>query len=315
MVVIGTGASAIQLVPEIAPRVRHLTLLQRSAPFVIRKPDRPYGPLSQWLFRRLPILVKLHRAWLYTVFEHRVPGFRGAAPPVMKLLEWNFRRLLRRQIADPVLRSKLVPDYPMGCKRILLSDDWYPALARTNVAVETTAIEQIEGNGVRLKDGRLVEADTLIFATGFQATNFLAPISVTGSDGTSLQSHWREGAHAHLGITVPGFPNLFVLYGPNTNLGHNSIIYMLESQFNYVLDAIRLLLNEQINTLDVKPQAEAAFNKRVQSALAGSVWQQGCHSWYVNEQGINTNNWPGFTFVYRHMTRHLKLEDYDCEPN
>ena len=314
VIVIGTGASAIQFVPEIAPRAAHLTVMQRSAPFVISKPDWRYGPVRQWLFRHFPWLVKLHRAWIYTLFEHRVPGFRGAAPLVMKMLEWNFRRQLRRQVKDPALRDKLMPDYPMGCKRILLSDDWYPALTRTNVSVETTPIRQVETDGLRLEDNRLLPADTLIFGTGFRATEFLSPIRVEGREGQSLDETWREGAHAHLGLAVRGFPNLFLLYGPNTNLGHNSIIYMLESQFNYVLDAVRLLFDEDVTSLEVRQQAEKQYNESLQASLAGTVWQQGCHSWYVNEQGINTNNWPDFTFLYRHKTRHINLDDYDCYP-
>ena len=314
VIVIGTGASAIQFVPEIAPRVRELTVMQRSAPFVISKPDWRYGPIRQWLFRHFPWLVTLHRAWIYTLFEHRVPGFRGAAPWIMKLLEWNFRRQLRRQVPDPSLRQKLLPDYPMGCKRILLSDDWYPTLVRDNVRVETTAIRAVEAEGLRLEDNRLLPADTLIFGTGFRATDFLSPIQVLGRDGLCLDDFWRQGARAHLGITVSGFPNLFMLYGPNTNLGHNSIIYMLESQFNYILDAIRLVLDEGVPVLEVKPVAEQRYNESLQASLAGTVWQQGCHSWYLNEQGINTNNWPDFTFVYRHRTRHLRLDDYDCHP-
>ncbi|AOE84805.1 flavin-containing monooxygenase [Pseudomonas sp. TCU-HL1] len=307
--VIGTGASAIQFIPQIVPKVARLSLFQRSAAYVIPKPDRIYKAWELALMRHLPWLQKFDRVLKYLQHESRVLAF-SVFPPLMKLMQFRFRQHLARGIADPELRQRLIPDYPLGCKRILISNDFYPALARPNVDVIDQGIREVTEDAVVSSYGQRHEVDAIILGTGFTATDFLAPMSIRGLGGRDLNEAWREGAEAYLGVSVSGFPNLFILYGPNTNLGHNSIIYMLESQFPYVLDGIRALGG--LRYLDLKPDVQRHFNQRLQQDVRHTVWEQGCNSWYKTADGRNTNNWPGFTFSYRQQTRRLELDLYEC---
>jgi cation diffusion facilitator CzcD-associated flavoprotein CzcO len=304
--VIGTGASAIQFVPAIAPRVGQLHLFQRSPPHVIPKPDREFSRWERALHRRVPSVGAARRARIYANNEAR--AFTLAFPQLTRAYQWLFRRHLEQQIRDPELRRKLTPDYPIGCKRVLISNDYYPALERPNAEVVTDAIREVTERGVVTGDGRERAVDAIIFGTGFTANEFLAPMTIRGPRGT-LDEAWRGGAEAYLGMTISGFPNLFVLYGPNTNLGHNSIIYMLESQFDYVMQALDEL--HRVRHLDVRPDVQAAFNTSLQQQLADSVWAGDCTSWYKTASGKVTNNWPGYTFTYRRRTRRLALADYD----
>lgn len=307
--VIGTGASAIQIVPSIAEKVGQLFVFQRSAAYVIAKPDRAYRPWERALLARTPWVQRLARALLYVKHEWRVLPF-SLMPSIMKAFQLSFRRHLARGIKDKALRARLVPDYPLGCKRILISNDYYPALARPNVELVTDDVRALTERGIVTADGREREVDAVVYCTGFTAADFLAPMRITGLGGRDLNQAWRDGAEAYLGITVSGFPNLFLLYGPNTNLGHNSIVYMLESQIRYVLGCLRALEKEQLRYLDVRAQVQEAFNERLQRALRRTVWEQGCTSWYKTDGGKNTNNWPGFTFRYRQLTRAPTLEHY-----
>lgn len=309
--VIGTGASAIQFVPQIAPKVAELLLFQRSAPYVIPKPDRPYADWERRLKARLPWLQRLDRGLKYIQHEARALAFT-VFPPLMKAMRLNFHLHMRRSIGDAQLRARLQPDYPMGCKRILISNDYYPALARSNVRLVDSGIREVTEDAIVTRDGQRHPVDTIIYGTGFAATEFLAPMSVRGLGGRELNQAWRDGAEAYKGISVSGFPNLFILYGPNTNLGHNSIIYMLESQFPYVLACLRLIHDEHLKYLDVKPQVQQRFNQRLQHDLSHTIWERGCDSWYKTAAGRNTNNWPGFTFRYRQQTRQPEFADYDC---
>ncbi len=259
--VIGTGASAIQFVPQLAPRVKQLFLYQRSAPYVLPKPDRAYGRAAQALFSRLPAAQTVSRWWTYWYSESRVLAFDGPAW-IRGLLERSFHRHLERCVPDPRLREALTPTDPIGCKRVLLSNDYYPALTRPNVEVVTEAIREVTPHGLVTADGRERQVDALIHGTGFQATGFLAPMRITGRGGRELNEAWREGAEAYLGVTVSGFPNLFLLYGPNTNLGHNSIVFMLESQVRYVLACLRVLRERNLRFLDVRPPAAPAGTRR-----------------------------------------------------
>jgi cation diffusion facilitator CzcD-associated flavoprotein CzcO len=309
--VIGTGASAIQFVPQIQPQVAELKLFQRSPAYVLPKPDRPYSSWEMALQRRLPWLQRLDRSFQY--LQHEVRGLAFISLPwLMKLFRSSFDRHLRRHISDPQLRAKLQPDYPMGCKRILISNDYLPALAQANVQVIDSGIEAMTASGIRTRDGQEHACDVLIYGTGFAATDFLAPMQITGLGGQELNQAWRDGAEAYKGISVSGFPNLFILYGPNTNLGHNSIIYMLESQFRYVLGCISALHSQGLRYLNVKPQVQQAYNQRIQADSHRTIWEQGCSSWYKTASGKSTNNWPGYTFTYRHLTRAPELQDYDC---
>jgi len=309
--VIGTGASAIQFVPEIVPKVQHLTLFQRSAAYVISKPDRAYKRWELALLRRWPWLQQIDRGLKYVQHEVRALAFIHF-PVLMKLFQFSFQRHLAAAIADPERQRQLQPDYPLGCKRILISNNYFPALAQGNVEIVNQAIQSITPLGVVTADGREHPVDALIYGTGFAATDFLAPMQIKGLDGVELNQAWRDGAEAYKGISVNGFPNLFLLYGPNTNLGHNSILYMLESQFAYVLNCLDALQQQGLRYMDVKPQVQQRFNQHLQQVIRHSIWEQGCTSWYKNAAGKNTNNWPGFTFTYRQQTRHLELADYDC---
>ena len=240
--VVGTGASAIQFVPGIVDRVSHMTVFQRSAPWILPKGDRPYRRWERRWMDRVPGAQLLNREWIFWTNELRILAFNKQDSLLGKASELLCRLHINRQIQDHELREVVTPDYPIGCKRVLVSNDWYPALDRDHVEVETSGIGRVVEEGIITSDGRLVEADVLLFGTGFHSTEFLAPMQITGRGGRQLdRDAWADGAEAYLGITVPDFPNLFLLYGPNTNLGHNSIIFMIESQLRYVVDAIEHL--------------------------------------------------------------------------
>ncbi|HEX9064112.1 MAG TPA: NAD(P)/FAD-dependent oxidoreductase [Streptosporangiaceae bacterium] len=311
--VIGTGASAIQFVPEIAKTASHVDVYQRSAPYVIPKADRAYKPFEHTLFGRFPAAQKADRARVFLYGELLTSGFvlspRLLAGPMML-----WRRQLEAQISDPELREKCVPDYVMGCKRVLFSNDWYPALARSDVDLITEPVDRILADGIRTADGQLRPADVLIYGTGFTATEFLPALSVTGRDGRELHDAWRDRAEAYLGITVAGFPNFFLLYGPNTNLGGNSIIYMLEGQISYALAAIEALGQQDLAWLDVRPDVQRRFIDWVDEASRTTVWESGCHSWYTTDDGRNATNWPDHTFRYRQRVRHFDLGCYRVMP-
>jgi len=306
---VGAGASAVQYIPEVAPEADHLTLFQRSPNWVIPKPDRPYRRWQQRLFARFPRLQAASRMLVWLRFEFFILAF-SRFRPLGRLYERGYRRRVEREIADPELRDKLIPDYPLGCKRVLISNDWFSTLERPNVSVVTEPIAAVRSHGVLTADGTEHPADVLILGTGFTAKDFLAPMAIRGRDGRDLNEAWREGAEAYLGLTVSGFPNLFMLYGPNTNLGAGSIVYMLESQIQYVVEAVRTLARTRVAFMDVRPEVQSKFNEDIQTRLADSVWTGGCTSWYVTESGKVTNNWPGFTSEYRRRTRRPELGDF-----
>jgi cation diffusion facilitator CzcD-associated flavoprotein CzcO len=310
--IIGTGASAIQFVPEVVKTAARVDIYQRSAPYVLPKPDRPYRPVEQAVFDRLPGVRKVDRLRTFLYGELLTSGFvlsRKLLATPMKM--WH--RQLDEQITDPELRDKCVPDYVMGCKRVLFSNDWYPTLARSNVSLITDPIERITADGVVASD-QLRQADVIIYGTGFRTLDFLAPMSITGLDGRELHQAWAQGARGYLGVTVSGFPNFFMLYGPNTNLGGNSIIYMLEGQIAYALGGIQAIEAEHLDWLDVRPEVQDEFNEWVQDASRTSVWESGCTSWYTTASGRNTNNWPDYTFMYRYRVRRFDLSDYQVMP-
>jgi cation diffusion facilitator CzcD-associated flavoprotein CzcO len=311
--VIGSGASAIQFVPQIAPKVAQMYLFQRSAPYVLPKPDRPYTPLEKYVYRHFPIALASSRTRKYVYHEARVvPMTKGHG---MSLIKAAFMQNFHRQVPDPVMREKLMPDHPIGCKRILISNEWYPAVTRPNVEVISAGLAEIRGERVVGTDGTEQGVDAIIFGTGFAASDFLAPMTITGLEGLDLRRDaWRDGAEAYLGMTVSGFPNLFILYGPNTNLGHNSIVYMLESQGDYVLGAIRHVGTYGSSWINVRPEVQEAYNQEVQQRLGETVWESGCTSWYRTASGKNTNNWPSYTIEYRRRTRFFDAGNYDIYP-
>lgn len=309
--VIGTGASAIQFVPQIAPRVAKLALFQRTPPWIMPKPDRAVSGVEQWLFRNLPFTQKLMRAGLYWMLESRVLGF-AVHPSTMKLVQKLALRHIDKQISEPELRAAVTPDYTIGCKRILMSNDYYPALTRKNVDVITTGIERIEEDAVVTTDGKRHEVDCLIYGTGFQINNPFPRGTIVGRGGVDVVDAWRDGLHAYLGATVPGYPNWFILMGPNTGLGHNSMVYMIESQIEYVLGALKAMRTERAEAIEVRPLVELEYNNRIQNKLKGTVWSTGgCSSWYLDPRtGKNTTLWPTFTWRFRQETGFFSTADY-----
>ncbi len=311
--VIGTGASAIQFVPQVQPKVAALTLFQRDAAHVIPKPDYAYRARARAAFTKVPALQRLSRWATYWQLEPRAAAFTKY-PQLMAPVQGRFTRHIRRQVSDETLRAKLTPTDPIGCKRILMSNDYYAALVQPNVEVVTAGITEVRPDGLVTEDGQLHEVDAIILGTGFQATDLLAPMRITGRNGLDLNEAWRDGAEAYLGINVAGFPNLFVLYGPNTNLGHSSIVFMLEAQIRYTMQAVDLLARDGVAWLDVHADVQDAFNDKLQHRIKNSVWDQGCTSWYKTASGKNPINWPGFTVDYWRRTRRFKVADYHLEP-
>jgi cation diffusion facilitator CzcD-associated flavoprotein CzcO len=307
--VVGTGASAIQFVPEIQPRCGALTVFQRTPPWILPKDDRAFSALEKLAFARLPALEKAYRAWTYATLEARAVGF-VVDPRLMRGVEWFARRNLAREVRDPELCARLTPTYTMGCKRILLSNDWYRALVRPNVRVEGARIARVSPRGVVTADGREHPADVLVLGTGFAASNYLAALDVRGLEGRGLHEAVRDGASSYLGISVHGFPNLFLLMGPNTGLGHNSMIVMIEAQARYAVQAIAALRDRGLVTVDVREGAQRAFTEEIQARLAKSVWATGCSSWYLAD-GKNGTTWPGFTLEYLWRTRRFDRSRYD----
>jgi cation diffusion facilitator CzcD-associated flavoprotein CzcO len=310
--VIGNAASAVQFVPQIAPQVSRLTIFQRSANWLLPRKDRLYSPRLHRTMARWPWLAKLRHDWQWFFFgEVQLTPLMKRVRPVQWAARQYAMRHLRRQVRDPKLREKLVPDYPIGARRVLFNDDYYPALGRRNVRLVTEPIESIAAGGVRTRDGELHGADVIVYATGFKATDFLAPMRFSGLGGRSLAEEWRHGAHAYLGVTVSGFPNFFMLYGPNTNLGHNSILVMIEAQAGYIVQAIGQMTTRGTRRLDVRRDIMDEYNLRLQQDLAKSVWAAAKSSWYKLADGTITNNWPHSTMRYRRLLRRFDPDAYD----
>lgn len=308
--VLGTGASAIQFVPCIRRVAGRVTVFQRSAPYVIPKPDRAYTGAHHAAFRTVPGFAAAMRTLIWEISEFFGLALTKVAP-LARVIGVVAAANLKRHIKDPVLRAKLTPDYPIGCKRVLFSSDWYPALACDNVGVETQAITEVTATGVRTADGVLHEADVIIYGTGFKATEFLAPMTVTGRHGRDLQTEWAGGARAHLGMAVPGFPNMFLIYGPNTNLGSSSIILMMEQQARYIRQLTEQLARGGVaRAFDVRAAVEQAYDAEVQSRLDAGVWTT-CDSWYRAASGRVTTNWPGLVHEYQRRTQTAVLGDYE----
>ncbi|MEU0537767.1 flavin-containing monooxygenase [Amycolatopsis tolypomycina] len=306
--VIGTGASAVQFVPKIAPEVAELTLFQRTPPWIMPKADHEMSGRARALFKAFPPAQRAYRTLLYWLLEARAVGFNGQSW-VMKLGQRIARRNIDRAIKDPQLRRKVTPDYTMGCKRVLISNDYYPALARDNVDVVTDGVREVREHSVVDAAGVEHEADVIIYGTGFHVTDAFDDLEIVGRDGRNLGKEWAtEGMRTHLGITVAGFPNLFFLLGPNTGLGHNSVVFMIEAQISYVAEALRLARGRAI---EPKPEVQERFNAQIQRKLAKGIWTRGgCKSWYLDAKGVNRTIWPGFTWRYWLDTRKVRREDF-----
>lgn len=307
--VIGTGASAVQFVPPVAQQAKQLYLYQRTPGWTLPKVEAPIPAWQRRLMNALPFVEKLDRLRIFALLELLALGLMGN-----KLVEWTLRTVasfqLWRQVRDPELRRQLTPDFPVGCKRILLSNEWYPTMCRDNVELVSEAVQELTETGVKTADGKLREVDAVIYGTGFAATELLAPMRIRGLDGRELREQWKAGAEAYLGISVQGFPNLCMLYGPNTNLGSGSIIYMLECQQRYVAGLIRAQQDAGWAWADIKPEVQAEFNAELQERSAKSAFEGSCQSWYKTADGRNTNNWVGTMSEFRRRTEKPELERY-----
>ncbi|WP_433078426.1 flavin-containing monooxygenase [Dactylosporangium sp. CA-052675] len=306
--VIGTGASAIQIVPAIQPVAGTLTLFQRTPAWVMPRGERRLRPWEQRMYGRIPGVQRLVRALAYWQIEATVLAF--LRPALMRLAERAALANLRKAVRDPGLRARLTPDYRMGCKRVLKSDDYYPALARDNVEVVTDAIAEVRPHAVVTRDGTEHPVDVIVFGTGFRVTDLPIAERIRGRDGRSLAEHWQGSPQAFRGTTVAGFPNLFLLLGPNTGLGHNSVVLMIEAQIAYLLAALKTLDRKGIRALEPRPEAQARFVARVDRRMAGTVWATGCRSWYLDSTGRNSTLWPGSTWAYRLMMRRFDRDAY-----
>ena len=309
--VIGIGASAVQFVPQIQPLVERLYLFQRTPAWVFPHPDRPIREFEKQLYRRLPIAQRLVREWVYWSRE-LVALALTKRPQLARWLAQIARRHLARQIQDPELRRKLSPDYLPGCKRMLISNDFYPAIAAANAELIVEPIREVQPQAIVTADGRQREIDAIIFGTGFHVTDHPIAWRIYGAAGQNLAEHWSQtGARAYLGTTVPGFPNFFMMTGPNTGIGHTSLLVMIEAQARYVVECLRRMQSAKLGRCEVRPERCEAFNRELDRKLQRTVWiQGGCNSWYLDRRGRNTTIWPDFTWKYRRLLRRFEPRDY-----
>jgi cation diffusion facilitator CzcD-associated flavoprotein CzcO len=309
--VIGTGASAIQFIPEIARQARQLQVFQRTPPWLHPRPDAAIPAGLRSTFKAVPLTARMSRDAIYWMLEARAAGF-AIHPKLMAPLEQVARLHIEKQIADPELRARITPDYIIGCKRILLSSDYYPALQRPNVELITENITGMTGSAVVAADGTAHETDVIIYATGFKVVESVTGLNVTGRDGRKFTAQTIEAYH---GITLAGFPNFFMLLGPNTALGHTSVVFMIESQIQHIMSCLRMLARDQADTIEVSESALERYNRALQRRLRRAVWSAGgCHSWYLDAEGINRALWPGFSFEYWARTRRARRSAYALTP-
>ena len=307
--VVGTGASAIQFVPEIQPRVERLYVFQRTPPWIMPRRDRALGEHKRRLFRRFPAAQRAARGAIYLFREIFLLPFRRLR--LAGLVERVARRHLERAVADPVLRAKLTPDYRIGCKRVLISNDYLPALTNPNVEVVTEGIAEVRGRSLVDNSGVEREVDTIIYGTGFRPTDPPLAGHVRGRAGRTLKEVWAGSPRAHAGTTVAGFPNLFILLGPNTGLGHNSVVYMIEAQIEHMLSVLGHARRLGASAVEPRAEAQAAYVAEIEKRMEGTVWVAGgCASWYLDATGRNSTIWPDFTWRFRRRVARLKPEEY-----
>ncbi|MFT4969425.1 MAG: cation diffusion facilitator CzcD-associated flavoprotein CzcO [Chitinophagales bacterium] len=307
--VVGTGASAVQLIPELAKKANKIHVLQRTAHWILPRPDRP---LRNWERKLLKIKFfnKFFRGLSYVKSESRAIFFTKI-PSLAKLVRLEGLHHLKKQVKDQSIREKLTPSYDIGCKRILLTNDYYPTLQKENVELITKVIESITTTGIRFTDQSTIDLDLIVLATGFHASENAIPFQVQGKQGISLEDSWKDGAYAYYGTMVSNFPNLFFAMGPNTGTGHTSVIYFIESQLRYIMDAIKKSKKNNWKSIEIKPAVEKRFNQNLQKALKGTIWQKGaCSSWYLTEAGKNTTMYPNFSFIFRHNTRRFDKQKH-----
>lgn len=308
--VIGTGASAVQFVPEIAGRAGRLTVFQRNAPWIQSRPDGPVPPWLRRLLRAVPPANRVVRAAIFWWLELRGLGFT-VHPRLMRKVAEQTRRYLEHKVPDPELRARLTPGYAPGCKRILLSSDYYPALQRDNVELVTDPVTEITEHGIVDASGRVHEVDVIVYGTGFKVVETLANLRITGRNGLTIQRAWRDGVAAYLGTAVAGFPNLFLLLGPNTGLGHNSLVFMIEAQVRHILGCLRLLSRTGAREIEVRPETQRRYADGLRRRLERRIWSTGgCRSWYLDGGGGNPTLWPGTTVEFWARTRRVRRRAY-----
>jgi cation diffusion facilitator CzcD-associated flavoprotein CzcO len=301
--VIGTGASSIQFVPKIAEMAARIHLFQRTPAWIMPKRDRHISGLTKALYRAVPGLQRAHRNLIYWILETRVIGF-AVNPKLLKAAQGIADAHRKRQVPDPELRRRLTPDYTMGCKRVLISSDFYPTLSKEHVELVDGAVAEVRPRSVVTADGAVREVDAIIYGTGFHVTDSFDNLDLVGPGGRKLREEWADGLSAYYGMTVHGFPNVFLLVGPNSGLGHNSIIFMIEAQVNYIMECLRLLDRQGAKRMQPTRRAQDRFNAGIQRDLVKQVWSVGgCKSWYLDARGRNTTIWPGFTWRYWQRTR------------
>ena len=310
--VIGTGASAIQFVPAIQPQVEKLHVFQRTAPWIVPRQDRPFAKLERRIFRRFPLAQRTMRGAIYSFRE--VLGFAFRHPWAMRLLQPMARRHLKRSVADPALRAKLTPNYLMGCKRVLISNDYFPALTQSNVELVTDGVAEVREHSIVGNDGIQRPVDAIIFGTGFHVSDFPFASRIRGKDGRTLSEVWEGSPKALAGTTVTGFPNLFLLPGPNTGLGHSSVVYMLEAQIEHVVSALRYMRRHGIVAIEARPEAQAAYVNAIDKNMRGTVWTSGgCVSWYLDKTGRNSTLWPTDSWRFRRRVARFAPSEYVME--
>lgn len=310
--VIGTGASAIQIIPSLTPIVKEMHVIQRSAAWVTDRMDSKASNFSKLIYTSIPVLLTARRTLIYRINEFFGLGFTGNKT-IHALMRWAALRKVRKEVKNPEIRKKLIPDYEIGCKRILKSDDYYPVYNEPHVHLHTDSIKEISEDTVSFTDGTSIKVDILVLATGFHVSDLNFPIRVTGLDGLDLMAELKmSGGDTYKGMTISGFPNLSLLLGPNTGLGHNSVVHMMESQMNYLWGYVKFIL-EQDNRigLDVKRDVVEKYIESIQERFKGTVWASGCKSWYINEQGKNNTLYPGLNDEYRRVTREFRAGEYD----
>lgn len=309
--IVGSGASAAQVIPAIAPQVEHLHVFQRTPHWVLPRPDRTFNRFERCLLGLAPVRTLLRWA-IYWQFETRVIAFKYSRPAV-RMVQRQALKLLERQVPDAVLRDRLTPNYLIGCKRVILSNTLYPALCRPNVSVhgKEQGIAALDETGIVTRDGRHIELDLIVWSTGYDATDGVISYPVTGKNGRQLGDMWAQYPRAYLGTSLPDFPNLFIVTGPNTNSGHTSALFFIESQMNYILDCIRTLHRKNLRSIEVKPEAEHRYTEMIHREMQRTVWKSdGCHSWYQSKSGHVIAMFPGFSFTYHYLTRRLRLADH-----
>ncbi|KZM73993.1 DUF4873 domain-containing protein [Nocardia terpenica] len=307
--VIGTGASAVQFVPQIAKQAARVTVFQRTPHWILPKPDRRLSDPERGLFRTVPGAQRLSRWGVYWAYESMIPGFLD--PKRMGRMERVARAHLRRQVPDPELRRLLTPDYRLGCKRILVSNNYYPALRRDNAELVTDSIDRITESGI-VAGGVAREFDAIVYATGFKISDRYADQHLVGANGLTIQRAWRDGMEAFLGVAVHGFPNLFMVVGPNSGGGHQSIVFMIEAQARYIRQCVQLMRRTSGTRMEVRRATQHEFNRRIQAKLARTVWNSGgCSSWYLDERGVNRAAWPGSSVSYWRALRRLDPGHFD----